>query len=62
MGEGGFSSIVVNVVDYNNVVSEFKLQLSYYIYFYDVMVIVLRNEHGDPSSNAGRGWLHYTYH
>ena len=31
-----------------------------YIYIYDVMVIVVGNEHGDTSSNPGRGWLHFT--
>ena len=25
-----------------------------------VMVIVVGNEHGDTSSNPGRGWLHFT--
>ena len=24
-----------------------------------VMVIVVRNVHGDTSSNPGRGWLHF---
>ena len=28
--------------------------------FNDVMVIVVRNGHGDTSSNSGRGWLHFT--
>ena len=25
-----------------------------------VMVIVVENEHGDPSSNPGQDWLHFT--
>ena len=25
-----------------------------------VIVIVVRNEHGDTSSNPGRDWLHFT--
>ena len=37
------------------------------VYVYDagargVMVIFVGNGHGDPSSNPGWDWLHFTYH
>ena len=57
-------------------VSEFELQSRYYVHFRTntlrkdmkplitvargVIVIVVRNEHGDTSSNPGRDWLHFT--
>ena len=55
--------VVVKMLDYGIIVSEFKLHLLYYIRFQTstfqkgargVVVIVVGNEHGDSRSNPGR--------